>query len=272
MKILVANLFPSLVKGMAQATKEEPLSEGKKLFRSAVKRVRNERRARAAGAKVALAPLVSPPTSVLKKGGDALVMVALVVSFLAAASAAAADARRQLDAFAEGLQTLSARFQQITRDETGRVVDETSGTLVFSAPDRFRWDYLEPFPQVLLANGEELWHYDESLEQVTVQAQPAPEDSPMMVLTDPGLLDRFYEIEPGRSAEILELRPLSDESDFESARLYFLRGLPERLELVDNFGQRTTLILSDIERNPELDEALFSFEVPDGVDVLKGME
>ena len=194
----------------------------------------------------------------------------ILIALLLSQPALANDAREQLDAFAENLQSLSARFVQTTRDETGRAVDETSGTLVFSAPDRFRWDYLEPFPQVLLADGEKLWHYDESLEQVTVQAQPGPEESPMMVLTDPSLLDRFYEIEPGRTPEILELRPLSEESDFESARLYFLRGLPERLELTDNFGQRTTLVLSDIERNPELDEALFEFEVPEGVDVLSG--
>lgn len=199
----------------------------------------------------------------------ARVLPVLVVSLFTVP--ALADARQQLDAFAAGLQTLSARFEQTTRDDTGRVVDETSGTLVYSAPNRFRWDYLEPFPQLLLADGEQLWHYDESLEQVTVQPQPAPEDSPMMVLTDPGLLDRFYAIEPGRSPEILVLRPLSEDSDFESARLYFLRGLPERLELVDNFGQRTILLLSDIERNPELDEALFGFEVPEGVDVLESM-
>jgi len=187
------------------------------------------------------------------------------------AGTAWADARDQLDTFSSDLDTLSARFEQVTRDENGRVSEESEGRLYYTSPNRFRWDYRDPFPQLMLADGERLWHYDESLEQVTVRPQPEATESPLMVLTSPELLDRFYESSPGETDDILEIRPLSPEAEFDRAYLHFDNGIPDRLVLSDQFGQQTTLTLMDVERNPELDEELFIFVLPEGVDLLEGM-
>ena len=40
------------------------------------------------------------------------------------------------------------------------------------------------------------------------------------------------------------------------------------MELRDNFGQATQIIFSDFIANSELDDALFEFNAPDGVDVI----
>ncbi|NBB91563.1 MAG: outer membrane lipoprotein chaperone LolA [Gammaproteobacteria bacterium] len=196
---------------------------------------------------------------------DWLAVVLLAVS----ASSAPEDGRAQLDAFAEGLDTLSGRFEQVTIDGSGRITEESSGALYFSRPDRFRWSYDEPFPQEIVADGEQLWHYDVSLEQVTVRPQPSASESPLLVLTRPELLDRFYRVtasEPG----LIEFESLADNPEIEVGRLYFAGGRPERLELEDSFGQLTRLSLSALERNPTLSADLFSFEPPEGVDVLEG--
>lgn len=197
-----------------------------------------------------------------------IAITALVLAF--PAPAGETDARAQLDRFSEGLERLSARFHQATLDADGGVIEESSGRMAYMAPDRFRWDYDEPFPQVMVADGERLWHYDESLEQVTVREQPPAAESPMMVLTQPELLDRFYEIQPGDEAHVLEFVPIDEESDFERARLTFNAGAPETLNLDDRFGQTTRLTLSEIRRNPDLDQDTFEFEPPEGVDMLEG--
>ncbi|MGY6555052.1 MAG: outer membrane lipoprotein chaperone LolA [Wenzhouxiangella sp.] len=182
-----------------------------------------------------------------------------------------ADAREQLDRFAAGLASLSGEFRQVILDEDGFLVEESHGSLKFLAPDRFRWDYDEPFPQQLIADGERLWHFDIALDQVTVRAQPPAAESPLMVLTQPELLDRFYRIEPSRSADELEFTPLDGDGDFERATLRFADGLPVSLRLVDRLvGQSTMLELSKLQLNPELDPAEFTFEPPPGVDVLEG--
>lgn len=182
------------------------------------------------------------------------------------------DARAQLEAFSVDLDTMRARFSQMTLDPDGLVIDSAEGSLVFQAPDRFRWSYEEPFPMEIVADGQQLWHYDEALDQVTVRDQPAAGESPLLVLTQPELLDRFYRLEDSGRRNVLRFRPLSDDVEFEFATLEFYQGEPVMLELFDRFQQITRLELIDLERNPELDSRLFEFEIPDGADVLDGFQ
>lgn len=179
------------------------------------------------------------------------------------------NGRAQLDAFAEGLETLSGRFEQVTVDAGGTVTEESSGELYFSRPDHFRWNYDEPFPQEIVADGEQLWHYDESLEQVTVREQPAANESPLLVLMRPELLERFYRVTAGDAAGF-DFVPLDDNAEIERGRLEFRDRQPAMLELIDSFGQTTRLRLFDLDRNPELSSDLFEFSVPEGVDLLEG--
>lgn len=194
----------------------------------------------------------------------------LTLCFLLSPLAAQESARVQLDRFADQLETLSGQFAQTTLDADGFVSEASSGDIFFAAPDRFRWRYLEPFPQELVADGEHLWHYDESLEQVTQQDQPSASDSPLLVLTRPELLDRFYSIDETGESDVIEFRPLADEAEFQRARLFFADGEPVALEFNDNFGQTTRIDLFDLIRNPDLDPGLFDFEPPPGADVLRG--
>lgn len=197
-------------------------------------------------------------------------LLLLAGALLSPCLAAQQAARAQLDRFADELETLSGQFAQTTLDPDGFVSEASTGDIFFSAPDRFRWRYLEPFPQELVADGEFLWHYDESLEQVTQQDQPSASDSPLLVLTQPDLLDSFYAINETGDPDVIEFRPLANEAEFERARLYFADGAPVALEFNDNFGQTTRIDLFDLIRNPELDPELFSFVPPPGADVLQG--
>lgn len=186
------------------------------------------------------------------------------------AEEAAPTGREQLDEFANELVSMSASFSQMTLDADGFVIDTAEGEVFFQAPNQFRWRYLEPFPMDIVADGERLWHYDEALDQVTVRDQPAASDSPLLVLSQPELLDRFYRQEPSSRANVIRFRPLTDDGEFEYATLEFYQGAPVLLELFDRFQQVTRLELSNLERNPPLDSALFEFEVPDGADLLEG--
>lgn len=192
------------------------------------------------------------------------------ILLVAAVAFAADDPRGQLDAFADGLDRLTGRFEQITIDEDGAIAEESTGRFYFQAPDRFRWDYETPFAQELVADGERLWHFDESLDQVTVREQPEPEQSPLLVLTRPHMLERFYRVEPSDAENVIEFVPRDEEVEFERARLHFRRGVPEMLEMRDRFGQVTRLHLADLERNPRFADDLFNFVPPEGVDVLEG--
>lgn len=193
---------------------------------------------------------------------------------LVAGIAQASDARAQLDAFTRGLTGLEGQFTQQVADDNGRVRESSSGTLALSTPRLFRWEYVKPYPQLIVADGRTVWVYDPDLQQVTRRSQgPQEQDSPLAALIDPSKLDRDFTVtEAGTSGGLnwLELRPkATDNAAFEQARLGFgSDGTPTRMEIQDSLGQRTTIGFSGWKRNPTFARDTFRYTPPAGVDVV----
>jgi len=182
------------------------------------------------------------------------------------------SAREQLNLFTRGLDTLHARFQQKVISSDGAVEDSSGGEVWMSRPQRFRWEYGGDFPEVVVADGERVWIYDVALEQVTVKDQSAATaDSPLNLLTEPSRLDEQFEVREAGDAsglQLLELRSRDRESGFERILLGLRNDVLALMIMEDAFGLRTELRFDEIRRNPDLDEALFRFELPPGVDLL----
>ncbi len=181
--------------------------------------------------------------------------------------------RVQLDRFSSGLETLHARFEQRVISSDGSVQDSSSGQVWLSRPQLFRWEYGGDFPELVVADGSRIWIYDEMLEQVTVKDQSGMElNSPLMLLTNPGRLDEQFEVREVGEAEdgiqLLELRARSMEVEFERILLGLRNEQLLLMVIEDAFGLRTELRFGQIERNPELDPALFAFEPPESADVI----
>lgn len=205
----------------------------------------------------------------MARAARTLTMAALL---LASLPLQAQTAREQLERFSKGLDTLHAAFSQTVVTTDGQLQDRSEGEVWLSRPDRFRWEYGGDFPELVVADGGRIWIYDEMLEQVTVKDQAeASLDSPLALLTDPGRLDEQFEVrEVGYSEEaaLLELRARSMETEFER----FLLGMADdRIVLMvmeDAFGLRTEIRFSEVQRNPQLEDGLFEFIPPEGVDVI----
>jgi outer membrane lipoprotein carrier protein len=201
-------------------------------------------------------------------------IIALVVLLLPLHTTALAQgpARIQLNAFSQGLDALHARFSQVVISPDSKVQDSSEGQVWLSRPQRFRWEYGGDYPELVVADGDRIWIYDEMLEQVTVKDQAlAAVDSPLVLLTEPGRLEQQFEVrEAGEidGAQLLELSAISAEYQFER----ILLGLKDKqlvlMIMEDAFGLRTELRFDDVRRNPDLDEALFRFEPPEGTDVI----
>ena len=202
-------------------------------------------------------------------------IAALLACLLAAAAPAQGkdDAATRVDAYLASVKTLSADFIQVVRNRDGQVVDRASGTLSLSRPNRFRWDYRQPYLQTIVADGERLWLYDSDLEQVTVRALEAGLGStPAMLLSGSGrVTDAFASVALERQGEWTwaRLRPRQEGSDFDAVALAFdARGELAAMELRDKLGQATVIEFGNVRRNPSLDQALFRFEPPPGADVI----
>jgi outer membrane lipoprotein-sorting protein len=63
------------------------------------------------------------------------------------------DGQQLIDDFVNNVRTMSGRFEQQLIDADDIVVDKSSGTIEIQKPGRFRWTYLEPYEQILVADG-----------------------------------------------------------------------------------------------------------------------
>ncbi len=196
----------------------------------------------------------------------------LVLAIPSIVTAQSGPARVQLERFTNGLKSLHARFDQLVINADGLVEENSSGQLWIAHPNRFRWEYGGKFPELMVADGEKIWLYDEMLEQVTIRQQSSlTSDSPLTLLTDLGQLDGQYDVrELGDDSglDLLELRARNPESQFERVLLGLDDDKVILMIMEDVFGLRTEIRFKDIERNPQLNEELFHFTPPEGVDVI----
>jgi len=196
----------------------------------------------------------------------------LILAVPSAVTAQSGPARAQLERFSNELKSLHARFDQQIIDTDGLVEDESSGQLWIAHPDRFRWEYGGDFPELVVADGEKFWLYDEMLEQVTIRQQSGlTADSPLTLLTDLSQLDVQFDVrELGDHSglDLLELRAHNPESQFERVLLGLDDDKVLLMAMEDAFGLRTEIRFTEIKRNPPLNEELFHFTPPEGVDVI----
>jgi len=178
----------------------------------------------------------------------------------------------RLQLFFDHLTGLKADFTQTVIDAHSVTVQNATGTLQLSRPGKFRWDYRTPYEQLIVADGVKVSIYDPELEQVTVKLlDETIGNMPALLLSnEQPLADSFKITELGLkdNLEWVELDPKARDTSFEKIRLAFNEQTLQTMELADSFGQTTQLVFSHVQRNPEIDPAIFDFVPPPGVDVV----
>jgi len=187
----------------------------------------------------------------------------------------AATAIDRLNEFNTQVDSLSADFKQTLYDSDGAAVLQSSGKLLIQRPNRFRWDYIKPYPQLLLADGKRFWIYDSDLEQVTVKLiSEVLGNAPSMLLNGKRVLDEDFIIKDlGEKDGMLwvELFPRKSESDFKLVRLAFRKQL-QIMEFEDSLGQLTRIEFDHFKTNITIDSDQFVFHVPKGADVVGNID
>jgi len=202
------------------------------------------------------------------------VISALTAALMLIANAAHAGARGQLDAFTKGLKGLDGQFTQQVFDARGKQKEASSGRVAVSAPRLFRWEYVKPYPQLIVADGETVWVYDPDLQQASRRPQGTEEaSSPLAILLDPQKLDRDFSVTETATVggiEWLQLTPKQADAAFKTARLGFGKAGLVQMEYEDALGQRTKISFSGWKRNPGFAKGTFRYVPGKGVDVIGG--
>lgn len=193
--------------------------------------------------------------------------------------AAWADGLGDLEAFLRQTQQGKATFTQVVTapkkvGETARS-KTSSGTFEFLRPNRFRFDYLKPFEQTIVADGQTLWLYDADLNQVTARKQQEVlGNTPAALIAGSADLRALQSVfvlsnapEAAGQQWVLAV-PKTQDGQLQSIRLGFRQGQLATLDVLDSFGQHSVLTFGPLEPLTGKGER-FQFKPPAGADVIR---
>ena len=188
---------------------------------------------------------------------------------------------RAVDDHYNHLRSLQTDFTEIYRGDGPERVE--AGTLWLKKPRKMRWEYRSPKEKLFVSDGQAVWFYLPAEKQVRKTTLKKLDDirSPLAFLLGKTKLE----------SELSGLSKAVDQSPLETANTV-LRGVPRgfggqlsevqveiapshqivRIVLVEQDGASTEFRFANWKENQRLDESLFSFKLPLGVELVEGTD
>jgi outer membrane lipoprotein carrier protein len=191
---------------------------------------------------------------------------------------------RKIETSHEAIRDFQAEFQQVTRFEGFETVVSSKGRLYFKKPGRLRWEYLEPNRNEVVVHQDKIWVFTPELKQVIIIPFSEFSDSqiPLHLLIEVAHLNRDFEIKwtnsrGGNEASDpidrskLTLRPKEREASLDKIEIEVdpERYLITRIDLFENNGNLSSFTFSRMKTNTGLNDKLFTFRVPNGIEVIE---
>lgn len=202
-------------------------------------------------------------------------MKKFLVSTLLMFAAAAASAQTAVDTlkdFVLDVKSGRAEFTQTVTSPDGAKKKTSSGKFEFSRPNRFRFTYLKPFEQVIVADGQKVWIYDADLNQASSRKFSQALGATPAALLAGGSLEKDFDLaaQPAKDGlDWVEATPKAKDGSFKSVRVGFKGKTLNAIEVVDAFNQRSLLQFSQFVANEPIKAETFVFTVPKGADVIE---
>jgi outer membrane lipoprotein carrier protein len=196
----------------------------------------------------------------------------IVLLFLSSTAFAQTAALNSLDKLLSSWKTLSADFTQQVFTGDGQGQEMYRGKLYLSKPNRFRWIITQPEPQVVVADGKNLWVYDEELEQASVQplSQQLSETPALFLSGEFTQITQVFNVSElkGTDQRFL-ITPKKEDNLLQQMVLTFNKqNQLTHMQIKDALGQTTELTFTNVKINPNLAKDLFIFTPPKNADVV----
>jgi len=187
----------------------------------------------------------------------------------------ARDLVERIEARHSQTRDLVARFEQSYRSGMlGRELVER-GVVSIKQPGRMRWEYQEPEEKLFVADGEAFYFYVPEDAQVIVQEQDDQRSlAARLLFGQGGILEEFEaSLEEPFEEGVLRVRLVPRRTDAEIAQAFIdaePSGLVRSILIEDLQGNRTQFRFERLRENRGLSDDLFRFEIPPGVEVVRG--
>jgi outer membrane lipoprotein carrier protein len=215
------------------------------------------------------------------KAAAIIVGAAVIALTLGGAAAPPAVTPRQavqnLEAAFAKLRSLEADFEQEHSSAVIATPLRETGKFYFQKPDRMRWEYDEPEPQVFVYKEGRVWNYVPEDDQLIRYALPPEQQNAAVfaLLTGRARLQDDYLVEPAefptdlRSAVQVKLVP-KVEGDFTHILLELdaRSWLISRIVTLDTAGSRQEFVFRKLKVDPRLKSSTFEIKVPEGTEII----
>ncbi len=205
-----------------------------------------------------------------------LATTVLILAVLPAHADVRSDAVARLQQRYDRTETLQADFQQTVESATLAGTLESKGTVAFEKPNRMRWDYTSPDPQLIVGDGETLWIYQPDLKQVIKAPlkEAFTSTTPVTFLAGLGQVERDFDVTlEGDEPEqwLLRLVPKKKDQGLGDMVLGVRKSDASVAEarIKDPAGTTTRIRFSNEKLNAPVDADRFKFAPPPGVDVVR---
>ena len=180
-----------------------------------------------------------------------------------------------LDNLRKDLNALQADFVQFEIDVNNNESEKSSGKVWLQAPNKFKWQYEKPQPQLIVASGKTVWIYDEDLEQVIIKSQKSKQN-PIYVLLDKKRTEENYTAKlvakdktDNTTMKWVSLNPKKPSEDVKIVWLGLENNQLKVLKLQNQLDNIVVFEFNTIKKNPKLDENFFNFTPPKGTDIMR---
>ncbi len=178
------------------------------------------------------------------------------------------------------VRTLTADFIQIVDNPMVGDPDTTRGKLFQRRPSDFAMRFTDPKNDRVVADGRHLWLYTPS----TTPGQVIRTAIPGTGTTGPNLIGQFVEHPRERytarydrgdstadgAVDVVTLTPRAQDLPYSAATVWIAKrdGLVRRIEIVENSGQRRTIMLRNVTVNRAIAGREFRFSPTSGLRVV----
>jgi outer membrane lipoprotein carrier protein len=169
-----------------------------------------------------------------------------------------------------------ARFFQVSTITAMDITDTATGRIFVKRPGMMRWEYQKPEPQIIITDGSTLWIYRPEDQQVMIGKAPDffRNGKGAGFLSDIKLLrNKFYitlSNELKNDSYLLKLFPIEQTFDVSLIHLFISTKTFDivRIATYNSYDDKTRIDLNNIQFHQNLDDALFTFKIPEGAEIL----
>ena len=184
-----------------------------------------------------------------------------------------ANSDSELSNILDEMNSLTGNFKQKVSDKNGSILQEVSGQFFFKKPNLFKWDYLEPSKSQLISDGELLYLYDPDLKQVVIsQLKKLGGVSPAMLLVNRDIESLFdiSIIQDRKGINWFKALPKEPEkANFKEVFISFVQEKLKGMRIIDGFDNTTEIEFIEVNRNKNINEAIFLFNTPEDIDIIR---